>query len=220
MQIPKPIIQRSHRSSISLRITSEGELIVKAPKLLPGFLINKFLEQKSDWITTVLAKVKSRKPSTHVFKEGESFLVFGKQYIFTPVDSVEIIAKEGKLHFPKALLFRAKKEMENWYMHLAKDTITRRVEFHAKQMKAEYKSIMFSDTKSKWGTCTHDNHLQFNWRLVMAPLLVLDYVVIHELTHTTEKNHARQFWKSVEQFTPAYRQHRKWLDEHGHLLHV
>jgi predicted metal-dependent hydrolase len=91
---------------------------------------------------------------------------------------------------------------------------------HGLKMNATHSGLMFSDTKSKWGTCMHDNRLQFNWRLVMAPRMVLDYVVIHELAHTKEKNHGRNFWAKVRAFTPAYRQHRKWLTDNAHLLTV
>lgn len=90
----------------------------------------------------------------------------------------------------------------------------------SKKMNTKYKSIRFSDTFSKWGTCFPDNSLQSNWRLIMTPITVINYVVVHELAHTTEKNHGSRFWNKVSLYTPAYKQHRKWLDKNKHLLSV
>ncbi len=75
-------------------------------------------------------------------------------------------------------------------------------------------------TKSQWGSCTHDNKLQFSWRLIMTPITVLNYVVIHELAHTTQKNHSRAFWDVVRRHCPSYNRQRKWLKEHGNSLVV
>jgi len=122
------------------------------------------------------------------------------------------------LNFPNFLIFRAKKELDSWYIKQAKEIITKRVEHYSKIMQTSYKNISFSDTKSKWGSCGPDNALQFNWRLIMAPPLVTDYVIVHELAHTIEKNHSRDFWKKVELYKPAYRQYRKWLETNSHRL--
>ena len=213
-----PTIIREHRMSISLRITREGEVVVKAPRFAPQFLIDQFLDSKKDWIEKTLAKVSVRLPKKRRYVEGEEFLFLGNPHTLTFYNGIDIIAKEGKLYFPKALVFRIQKEMESWLVKQAKDIISKRVVEHAKRMRASYKDIFFSDTISKWGTCFADNTLQFNWRLVMTPLIVIDYVVIHELTHTTEKHHQAAFWRRVGLFTPAYRQHRKWLNENMHLL--
>ncbi len=215
---PMPKIVRSNRSSISLQINASGELIIKAPILIPNFVIQKFIETKRDWIEKTFEKVNVHRPIKKEYKENEEFLYLGKPYKLQFYIGTEIKTQEDNLLFPKALEFRIKKELENWYLKNAKEIISKRVGIRAKEMHTEYKSIMFSDTISKWGTCTHNNRLQFNWRLIMAPLMVLDYVVIHELAHTTEKNHARDFWNRVSVFTPAYRQHRKWLSVHQKLL--
>ena len=218
-RIPEITLVRSHRSSISLSINREGEVIVKAPYLVPKFVINQFINSKKEWIEKSLEKVHKRIPKKRSYKEGEEFLFLGKDYKLKFYNGLKIVPKTGVLYFPKALEFRIQKELHNWYIDQAKDIITKRVVYHAQKMNATYKDIFFSDPSSKWGTCFADNRLQFNWRLVMTPLMVLDYVVIHELTHTTEKHHQDSFWRRVRQFTPAYRQHRKWLEENAGLLH-
>lgn len=218
MNIPQPQIIRSHRRSIAIEITKEGELVVKAPILTPKFLIQQFLNEKAEWIKKSLTTIQKRKPVKRQYTEDEEFLFLGKVYKLKLSSGMEIALKNDILYLPKVSLFRAEKELTNWYIREAKEIITKRVVYHAEKMHTAYTSLMFSDTKSKWGTCFPDNSLQFNWRLVMAPLMVLDYVVIHELVHTTEKNHSDAFWRKVRLYTPAYRQHRKWLNDNAHVL--
>ena len=213
-----PRIIRQHRASISLQINRYGELVVKAPHLMPQFFIDQFIASKKDWIDKTLAKISVHKIKKRTYQEGETFLFLGTPHVLTFCNGIEILAKNGQLLFPKALVFRIKKELESWLVNQAKEIIGRRVVEHSKRMRATYKDIFFSDTSSKWGTCFADNTLQFNWRLIMTPLLVIDYVVIHELTHTTEKHHQESFWRRVNLFVPAYRQHRKWLTQNMHLL--
>lgn len=217
--IPRPIIKKSARNSISLHITVTGDLIVQAPLFMPDFFIQNFLKSKQEWIEKGFAKVKFRKGVAKGYKEGEEFLYLGKKYklVFTSDTQISVT---NALNVPKAVAFRVEKELTNWYIKQAREKITQRVIYHAKQMHATYNNLLFSDTKSKWGTCTHENNLQFSWRLIMAPLMVLDYVVIHELAHTTEKNHSSSFWSIVRKYTPAYKQHRKWLEANGAMLHL
>lgn len=216
--MPPIKILRGNRVSISIQIDRNGEVIVKAPRFVPKFLIDQFINSKREWIEKNLAKVSTRIPKKKQYKEGEEFFYLGIPHKLQFTTGTEILAKNNTLYFPKGAAFRIEKELETWFKKQAEKLIRDRVAYHAAKMRATYKDIFFSDTISKWGTCFHDNTLQFNWRLIMAPLLVIDYVVIHELTHTTEKHHQASFWTRVRNFTPAYRQHRKWLEQNGHLL--
>lgn len=209
---------RSRRNSISIQIDSQGKLIVKAPFLMPKFLINRFIAQKSDWITKRIKTIQDHQPQiAKQYAHGEEYIYLGNTY-FLEIGSYKEISISDKLYFPKVLSFRIKKELENWYMRQAKQVITQRVNYHAREMNTSFTGLTFSDTKSKWGSCSPDNALQFNWRLIMAPLMVLNYVVIHELAHTKHKNHSRKFWNEVGKYTPAFRQHRKWLHANSHKL--
>lgn len=208
-------ITRSYRQSIGIQITPQGEVIVRAPHLMPKVFIEKFVEQKKEWILGHVTRLQAvSKPAQKKYIDGETFLYLGKEYPLR-IGSFTQIQITDALEFPIGLQFRIKKELENWYIAQAKKKIKDRLEFHSQRMGTAYKSLFFSDTKSKWGTCGPDNSLQFNWRLIMAPLPVLDYVVIHELAHTKEKNHSSDFWSLVRLYTPAYRQHRKWLNENN-----
>jgi hypothetical protein len=212
-------IFRSLRKTIAITIDRTGTVVVKAPVIMPKIVIDKFVLSKSEWITTHLSKIKIlSKTKTTTLQEGESFLYLGEKRILTVGNFSQIVVKESKLYFPKALLFRIAKELPAWYLKQAKSVITTRVHHYEEALKVKAEGITFSDTISKWGSCTHDNRLQFNWRLIMAPILVIDYVVVHELVHIRIKNHSRKFWFEVAKYKPAHKQYRKWLTEHAGLL--
>lgn len=219
--IPNYTIIKSARRTVSIHILPNGKIEVRAPRLMPDFLINRFVLQKKEWI---INKMKSFQ-SYPVGKEkeyisGEQFLFLGNTYALKIGSYKTILLGKSELYFPRVSAFRIQKELLSWYQQQAKNIITHRVKDNARIMDVSYAELYFSDTKSKWGSCSHDNRLQFNWRLVMAPLVVLNYVVIHELAHTQIKNHSHSFWKLVEQYTPSYKQHRLWLKKHGNLLNT
>lgn len=217
--IPSPLIVRSVRRTLSLQITSEGKLIVKAPFFVSEKKILYFIKEKEDWILKTLQKSQKMKVNKKTYQAGEEFLYLGDRYKLNIGDFKEI-SITNSLNVPNFLVFRIKKELTNWYIKEAKEMITKQVDYMSKKMMVKYKGIRFSDTSSKWGSCGVDNSLQFNWRLIMTPITVINYVVIHELVHTIEKNHGFRFWSKVDLYTPAYKQHRKWLENNKHLLEV
>lgn len=216
-KIPDFTLVRSRRRSVSIQITPEGIVEVRAPLLSPYGAISQFVRDKSDWIYKHLGNIQKKQRKTKQYLQGEKFMYLGNIYKLH-IGNYKQIHVTDRLNFPDFLEFRIKSELTHWYINEAKMIITERVEYYSKVMKAEHKGIMFSDTKSKWGTCSHDNNLQFNWRLVMSSLLVIDYVVVHELAHISEKNHSAKFWLIVKKYKPAYKQYRKWLGSNSHKL--
>lgn len=212
-------IEYSKRRTVVLSMQPDGTLVVKAPLRTPKIFINAFVRKNAEWIEKQRERLKKRSPyKKTVYKNGEIFLYLGKEFRLTIGDYAAIEVKDCMILYPKFLEFRIQKELEAWFRKEGERLITEQVKELAPQMDANYKGISFADTKSKWGHCTLDNFLQFNWRLIMAPILVLNYVVVHELTHTTEKHHQRKFWKKVSHFNPSYRQQIKWLKENGDRL--
>lgn len=214
-------IVKSSRSSISLQITPHGEVIVRAPRFMPDILIKAFVKKQEKWIDDHVKKIQSNsRKAKHTYESGDIFWYLGEEILLEIGDFSQIHVRFGKLYFPRILKFRIKKELTNFYIRRAREIITSEVNNFSKKMKTSYNDIAFSDTKSQWGRCTHDNRLQFSWKLVMAPPLTLRYVVIHELAHTIEKNHSRAFWSIVRLHSPSYRQQIKWLKDHGRLLDI
>jgi predicted metal-dependent hydrolase len=107
----------------------------------------------------------------------------------------------------------------NWMTTQALKVIAEKARFWSSQIKVDYHRITIRNQRSRWGSCSHLLNLSFNWRLIMVPEEVLDYVVIHELCHLKEMNHSSQFWKIVSTYSPRWREHRKWLNHHRMELH-
>jgi predicted metal-dependent hydrolase len=97
----------------------------------------------------------------------------------------------------------------------ARELVTMLVEDEAQELGVQWSRIEIRDQRTRWGSCSTRGNLSFNWRLVLAPFEVLDYVVVHELCHLREPNHSRRFWKLVESRRPDWRVHRDWLHQHG-----
>lgn len=111
-----------------------------------------------------------------------------------------------------------KTALEKRYKDAARDYIPKRVAYFQTMTGGNYTRITIRDQKTRWGSCSSNGTLSFNWRLMLAPPAILDYVVVHELCHLTHMNHSSAFWATVESVYPDYRTARKWLKEHGHEL--
>ncbi len=105
------------------------------------------------------------------------------------------------------------------YRDKAREIFEQKVSYYAQMMGVSYGRIAIRDQKTRWGSCSGEGNLNFNWRLIFAPAGVLDYVVVHELAHRKEMNHSPRFWKVVEDTMPEYRKYQKWLKENGRGLH-
>lgn len=100
----------------------------------------------------------------------------------------------------------------------AKSVLAQRTAYFARQVGVTYGRITVRDQKTRWGSCSQTGNLNFNFRLILAPLEVLDYVVVHELCHRRQMNHSAQFWQEVAQVLPDYRERKAWLTENGWRL--
>ena len=108
--------------------------------------------------------------------------------------------------------------LEARYKEAARSYIPKRVAYYNPMTGGTYSRISIRDQKTRWGSCSSKGTLSFNWRLMLAPPAILDYVVVHELCHLNHMNHSKAFWQAVEAVYPDYRNARKWLKEHGSEL--
>ncbi len=108
--------------------------------------------------------------------------------------------------------------IERWYRHEARRLVTESVGRNAALLKLEHGTIAIRDQRTRWGSCSRRGTLSFNWRLAIAPRAVREYVVIHELCHLRELNHSKAFWRLVDEAMPGWKEHKRWLDDHGFEL--
>ncbi len=213
---------RAKRRTIALILERDGSLTVRAPKRATLRDIHGFIQEKEKWIERSREKLKSIVviPQKE-YADGEIFLFLGKEYELRLVPSQRQI-----LHFNNGFTLKASARprgamvFAKWYKTQALTIFTERVTHYANLHGFSPKQVKVTSAKTRWGSCSANGTINFTWRLVMAPLEVIDYVVIHELVHLRVKNHSQKFWQAVEQFCPEYKSHRKWLREHGEKLNL
>ncbi len=211
---------RSRRKTIAIIIHHDGKVFVRAPIKAPQRLILAFVDSKSDWINEK-KKQALQHPVLPVrrFVDGESFLVLGKEIQLRVVENQKIALTLGtEFCISQIALPQARKVFENWYRAYAMKIINDRVEYFSRQHGFRYEKIRITSARTRWGSCSSRGTLSFTWRLVMAPLEIVDYVVIHELAHIRIKNHSPIFWAEVARLMPAYKQSKDWLKKNGRIL--
>lgn len=198
-------------------VERDGSVTVRAPWKMAARQILEFVEQHAGWVEKKQAELQSIsvQPSLK-YREGEQLLYLGESY------SLQIVPDRGtdlvladSFQLGESLRDRAEPVVQRWYREQARRVIGERVEHFAKQYQVEYGKIRITSARTRWGSCTTKGNLSFSWRLVMTPLPVIDYVVIHELAHTVHHNHSRQFWDLVERWLPDYREQKKQLRQYA-----
>ena len=220
MTIPAHQIIRSKRKTLALMVKPDGSILVRAPLRISKAVIEEFIEKNRGWIEKNQAKVLATlSTSPRQYVPGETLLYQGTSY---PLDIVEgqreRLLLDGTFKLAASHQSDAASAFESWYREQARQILPERVDFFTRQFDFEYKGIRITSARTRWGSCSAAGSLSFSWRLVLAPLAVVDYVVVHELVHTVFHNHSRQFWHTVGTIMPDYRQHRTWLREHGRQL--
>lgn len=223
MEIKIEKIIRTKRKTISLQITENATLIVKAPFNTDDKTIEKVIVNKKEWIEKNLKKINARnyKFKPKEFVNGEGFLYLGKYYKLTIVEEQDVPLKfDNRFYLSKNALSNAKEVFIHWYKKEAHKKISERVEYYAKKTGFKYNKINITNAQKRWASCSFNNNLNFSWRLIMAPLSIIDYVVVHELCHTVEKKHSKKFWDKIKVILPDYKKRDDWLKEYGHLLKI
>jgi predicted metal-dependent hydrolase len=212
--IPIDQLIRTKRKTISLVITREGKLVVRAPLRLPKSHIEELVNRKVDWITRHQAQVRQGLPTLCAarFTDGQQFWFLGQSYELEVVDRQRpVLSFDGAFYLARPALTHAEKVFQTWYRQQAAKILIERTALLSRKFGFPYQAVKITSARTRWGSCSPNNVLSFPWRLVMAPLPVIDYVVVHELVHTIERNHQKKFWEKVTTLDPAYKDHIQWL---------
>jgi hypothetical protein len=201
-----------------------GEVIVRLPSFASIKTAEKFVHAKSAWVQQKLA-AQPQAPITKSYTDGELFYFLGEQYPLKLIGSkqttsISFTDKQIQLHgrlnrlSPKGI----NQKLTDWYKRQATCYLQKRTAELAQQTRLIPKSVEVKTYKARWGSCRITGEIQLNWKLIMAPTEVIDYVIIHELCHLKHHNHSVQFWRLVETFQPDFKQHRLWLKKHSQQL--
>ena len=213
---------RSKRRTLALMIGADATLVVRAPAHTPLDTIEQFVGKNTGWIQRTLARLRQRpQVKKKEFLRGEKFLFLGASYPLEVQDDTL-----QPLHLSDGFILNAKERGRGrelfieWYKKEAKKIIAQRVEWWARRFCLAYRSVNITCANRRWGSCAPNDRLNFSWRLVMAPLSVIDYVVVHELAHITHKDHSRRFWNRVKVMYPDHKAAKTWLRENEGVLNL
>lgn len=211
-------IIRSNRRSFGLEIKPDGKLIVRAPRIASQAQIKAVVARKADWIRKKQAQLARKDPPTQprTFTPGEAFWYLGEQYPLRLTERQRPpLDLDGAFYLSRAAQPRAMEVFIEWYREETRQITARLIQVYAKRYDLQVQAVRITSARTRWGSCSGKRTLNFTYRLCMAPLSVVEYVVVHELAHLKEHNHSRAFWQLVAVMKPDYQQDRAWLKQHG-----
>ncbi len=216
-------LKRSLRARrVRLEIRPQTGLSVIVPRSYNIGQVSELLKSKERWVSRNLERLSHFQslPAKKELSCGDTVPYLGRDLELVKrknQDGVDDVTLEGNMLAVSPVLFKngiLELALERWYRTEAARLINERADKLSSNMGISYKRIIIRGQKTRWGSCSRKKNLSFNWKLVMAPQPVLDYVIIHELTHLKEMNHSKKFWELVAQYCPEWREHKKWLKQH------
>lgn len=209
-------LKRSRRKTVAIHITKTAEVEVRAPLYFPKADIDHFVISKKNWIEKHLAICESHneQKTAFVLNYGDMVALQGKTYPIS-AKAGSVTGFDGESFFmPSGLLQEEiKQAVIRIYKLLAKRILLSKVKYYAKQMRLTPTAVKINSAKTRWGSCSCKNSINFSWRLIMACDTVIDYVVVHELAHIREHNHSDRFWAVVASVLPDFKIRQKKLKE-------
>lgn len=214
-------IIKSKRKTIALEITDRATLVVRAPYYVSKKAINEVIEKHKKWIEKNIERKQeeNKRKVEKEFVSGESFLYLGRAYRLFIVKNQKIpLVFDNAFYLEEEYKPFARELFEKWYKESAQTFIEKRLDYYSNLTGIKFGRTRITSAKRRWGSCSKEGNLCFSYRLVMAPVSVIDYVVVHELCHIDEHNHSSAFWEKVRVILPDYKKEINWLKENGYLL--
>ena len=214
-------IIKSFRKTMTMKIDQTWKLIVKAPFFASKKVIDDFIWKNKNWIEEKTESVLERvKTYTH----WEKFFYFWEEYeLIFSWDSKKIEFDGMNFYLDNKYKSNASILFADFYKIEARKYIEKRLDFIAEQNNLEFNKLRITSAKTRWGSCSNQKNINFSYRLAMAPIKTIDYVIVHELAHLKEMNHSKKFWTLVEKMMNGlypwdYKIHKKWLNDHWNKL--
>lgn len=225
---------RTKRKTIGICVSPEKGVLIRVPQGISNRKIKEVVFKKSNWILAKLEEMSKIMPPPDPLKfvTGEKVLYLGKYYelrIQSNYDKKRVIIEFNKIYFNifvKKYIEEGerrshiKDSLIRWYRKQAGIKINNSIKKYIKYIGKEPENVRIKKQKRIWGSCSSRGNLNFNWKLIMAPLPVIDYIVVHELAHLIHPDHSRNFWNLVEKIIPDYKERQEWLKINGLLLNI
>lgn len=221
--IPFEVIYRK-RKTLEIGVEPPDRVTVVAPADTPKDVILQKVRSRAAWIVQKLFLFQRMEvqPIKREYVNGESFLYLGRNYSLQLIVDPNIKKPEVKLYQGKFYVTtpdrneqRIRRAMEQWYRRKTLEKVMERISYYQRYFDRKPAAVRVKEQQKRWASCTARNELLFNWRCVMAPSPVLDYIVVHEMCHMYHKNHSRDFWELLASILPDYEDRKEWLKNYG-----
>ena len=211
------VIRTDRKKSASIQL--DGDLVkVRVPKSLSYKRVRELIAKRTPWIQAKFKEQSERPvPKPKEYVGGESLPYLGKNYRLKVVSganpSINLESGELVATIPagKQQQNTVKNLLENWYRNRAEILLREKTERLSKIIKVSPASVSVGNYKSRWGACSSEGKITYNWKIILTPHRIIDYVVVHELCHLLEHNHSPRYWKHVERYVADWRECREWL---------
>ncbi|MFW6030295.1 MAG: M48 family metallopeptidase [Halanaerobiales bacterium] len=224
-------IVKTDRKTMGIIVDPDEGVIVRSPKNVSEGKIEEVVKKKSSWILQKLDKIGEIKPAPTPleFMSGEKLMYLGRRYRLKVKNHDK---KKLKFKFYQGkFIVKEPADLDNrieairdkviaWYRERADEKIKERVNKYKEKVGLEPSNVKIKEQKKRWGSCSSKDNLNFNWKLIMAPMSIVDYIVVHELVHLKHSNHSRDFWRTLEAVIDDYEARQEWLRVNGRQLNL
>lgn len=214
-------INRSQKrvKTISLQVKN-GIATINCPLFISDNYLRTLIKKKKAWIKKKITKNKLTKNKGLIIKDGANFPIFGSNFRIKTIQSnrESINIKSNIINLSYKSENRIKNLFIYWLKKKANSYLSQRTEIISRKVKIDYKAIYVKSYRARWGCCNYKSEIFLNWKLILLPKHIIDYVIIHELSHVIVPNHSKLFWTLVEKNDASFRVKKSWLKEKGHEI--
>jgi len=219
------IKKTNRKKTVSFQI-EKGIVKILVPKHLDKSRIDKLIKSKSKWIKTKLSKVDQILPYRKKdYVSGEDFLYLGKHYRLKILKgkkyNIELTDKYLKITIKSHTKDnKIKRLLKKWYFNNADNYLSELTNEISKKTGLNYRSVKVRNYKSRWGSCSSNGKIYYNWKIIMAPIRIIKYVICHELAHLKVYNHSPKFWMLLRSMYPNLDDAKTWLIKNKNTLDI
>ncbi len=212
-------IIKSKRKTLSLSLDKDGRVIVRAPYKCSEKRINEFVLSNQGWLekATESFNKSQSKVSSYSVSDGGRIPLLGEDFEILFTDNKKAAIDKRVILLPEK---NSLSSLEKMLKTIALNYFKERLDYYSSLSGLEYNRIKITKAKTRWGSCNSDKNICFSLYLVMCPLNVIDYVIVHEMCHLKYMNHSKKFWAEVEKYIPDYGEKRKWLRDNRAIVNI
>lgn len=218
MEVLNYELVRTKRKTLSLQINKQACLIVRAPMHLNVKEIERFINEKQNWIQKKQAETANKILPKQNYESGGQYLFLGELYSLNHIEAGDPLVFDGE-SFQLNIQYNGNKAFHWFYKKEFIKIAVPMLNQLALKHHLNYNKVYFKAQKTCWGSCSVNNNINLNYLLIMAPITVIKMVIAHELAHIIHKNHSKDFYYLLDTMIPKHQQEKTWLKQNSQKLH-